>query len=46
LTDPPQGLRPPSQDAPYGVVSNKPGAVKPSNLSDRMTGQADPANRQ
>jgi hypothetical protein len=46
LTDPPPGLRTPSQDAPYGVVSNKSTAPKTSTLYDRVTSPNDPVNRQ
>jgi hypothetical protein len=36
LTDPPPGLRTPSQDAPYGVVADRPKAAKASTLYDRV----------
>ena len=38
LTEPPPGLRTPSRDAPYGVVSNKPAGAKASTLYDRVDG--------
>ncbi|MEX0590134.1 MAG: hypothetical protein WD207_03510 [Xanthobacteraceae bacterium] len=46
LTDPPTGLRTPSQDAPYGVLSNKAAPAKASTLYDRVTSPNDPVNRQ
>lgn len=39
LTDPPPGLRTPSTEAPYGVVTSTPAGPKASNLYDRVTPQ-------
>jgi hypothetical protein len=38
LTEPPPGLRTPSRDAPYGIVSNKPSGTAASTLYDRVDG--------
>jgi hypothetical protein len=38
LTQPPPGLRTPSQDAPYGIVSSRPAGAKASNLYERVDG--------
>jgi hypothetical protein len=42
LTDPPPGLRTPSRDAPYGVVTKERAGPKAVSLYDRVTGSADP----
>jgi hypothetical protein len=38
LTQPPPGLRTPSQDAPYGMVSSRPAGAKPATLYERVDG--------
>jgi hypothetical protein len=40
LTEPPAGLRTPSKDAPYGIVSS--GPIKPKVINDRSAAQDDP----
>jgi hypothetical protein len=42
LTEPPPGLRTPSLDAPYGVVTKERPGQKPVSIYDRVTGSNDP----
>jgi hypothetical protein len=42
LTDPPPGLRTPSSDAPYGIVTATPGPPKPRSIYDRTASPDDP----
>jgi hypothetical protein len=42
LTEPPPGLRTPSSDAPYGIVTATPGPPKPPSLWDRTSSPDDP----
>jgi hypothetical protein len=42
LTEPPPGLRTPSSDAPYGIVTATPGPPKPLSLFDRTASPDDP----
>lgn len=42
LTDPPPGLRTPSSDAPYGIVTATPGPPKPASFWDRTSSPDDP----
>jgi hypothetical protein len=42
LTDPPSGLRTPSSDAPYGIVTATPGPPKPRSFWDRTSSPEDP----
>jgi hypothetical protein len=42
LTDPPPGLRTPSTDAPYGVVTKERADQKAVSIYDRVTGSVDP----
>jgi hypothetical protein len=42
LTEPPPGLRTPSSDAPYGIVTATPGPPKPTSFWDRTASPDDP----
>jgi hypothetical protein len=42
LTDPPPGLRTPSSDAPYGIVTATPGPAKVPSFFDRTSSPEDP----
>ena len=42
LTEPPPGLRTPSSDAPYGIVTATPGPPKPPTFFDRTASPDDP----
>jgi hypothetical protein len=42
LTEPPPGLRTPSSDAPYGIVTATPGPPKPPSFLDRTAHPDDP----
>jgi hypothetical protein len=42
LTEPPPGLRTPSSDAPYGIVTATPGPAKPPSFWDRTSSPEDP----
>lgn len=42
LTEPPPGLRTPSSDAPYGIVTATPGPPKPTSFWDRTSSPDDP----
>jgi hypothetical protein len=42
LTEPPPGLRTPSTDAPYGIVTATPGPPKPPSFFDRTSAHDDP----
>jgi hypothetical protein len=45
LTEPPPGLRTPSSEAPYGIVTAAPGPPKPTSFYDRTASPDDPNAR-